>query len=65
MDSWSVLVSVGLLLTLVLSGQPVSGASKSEGVIEDVNVRQLNKLIQEKDYTAIFWCKLPICRNDK
>jgi len=58
MDSKVLVVGLALFMTLVLNGQTASGgSSKSEGVIEDINTRQLNKFIQEKDNTAIFWCK--------
>lgn len=28
-----------------------------EAVIEEVNAKQLEKLLSEKDYVAVFWCK--------
>lgn len=56
MDS-PVAVWLIVLVTFGLAGQGANGASKTEGVIEDINARQLNKIIQEKDNAAIFWCK--------
>ena len=29
-----------------------------EAVIEEVNAKQLEKLLSDKDYVAVFWCKL-------
>lgn len=31
--------------------------SKAEAVIEDVNAKQLERLVEEKDYVAVYWCK--------
>lgn len=28
-----------------------------EAVIEEVNAKQLEKLLTDKDYVAVFWCK--------
>lgn len=28
-----------------------------EAVIEEVNAKQLEKLLADKDYVAVFWCK--------
>lgn len=28
-----------------------------EAVIEEVNAKQLEKLLNDKDYVAVFWCK--------
>lgn len=30
---------------------------KVEAVIEDVNAKQLERLLEEKDYVAVYWCK--------
>lgn len=30
----------------------------SEPIIEDVTAKQLEKVLNEKDYVAVFWCKL-------
>lgn len=30
---------------------------KVEAVIEDVNAKQLERLLDEKDYVAVYWCK--------
>ena len=34
---------------------------KVEAVIEDVNAKQLERLLDEKDYVAVYWCK---CSNN-
>lgn len=36
---------------------PSSKHSAVEPVIEDVNAKQLEKVLNEKDYVAVFWCK--------
>jgi hypothetical protein len=36
----------------------VAAKSKEESaIIEDVNAKILERLIQEEDYVAVFWCK--------
>ena len=34
-----------------------SSTKHSEPVIEDVTAKQLEKVLNEKDYVAVFWCK--------
>ena len=34
-----------------------SGAPIPEAVIEEVNAKQLEKILADKDYVAVFWCK--------
>ena len=50
-----------LVLAAVLwSGLVDSVAAKSKeeaAIIEDVNAKILERLIQEEDYVAVFWCK--------
>ena len=47
-----------LLCLLVLFVAPTFGRKReAEAVIEDVNAKQLAKLINEKDYVAVYWCK--------
>lgn len=36
---------------------PTSTPVIPEAVIEEVNAKQLDKLLAEKDYVAVFWCK--------
>ena len=33
---------------------------KAEAVIEDVNAKQLERLLNDEDYVAVFWCKYSI-----
>lgn len=35
-----------------------SPSKHSEPIIEDVTAKQLEKVLNEKDYVAVFWCKL-------
>lgn len=32
-------------------------AKEAESVIEEVNAKQLERVLNEKDYVAVFWCK--------
>lgn len=38
---------------------------KVEAVIEDVNAKQLERLLEEKDYVAVFWCKKQIGKTNQ
>lgn len=57
------LVAFVVVLGTLLSSQgqgvlAVKGkATAGQGVIEEVNGRQLTKLLQDKDYVAVFWCE--------
>ncbi|KAI9560775.1 hypothetical protein GHT06_011727 [Daphnia sinensis] len=39
----------------VKSGSPENEQEKVEAVIEDVNAKQLERLLDEKDYVAVYW----------
>ncbi len=39
-------------------GEEESDDAKVEAVIEDVNAKQLERLLEEKDYVAVYWCKI-------
>lgn len=40
------------------NGQPPGGKPpKEESVIEEVSAKQLERVLLEKDYVAVFWCK--------
>lgn len=41
----------------VKSSSPENEQEKVEAVIEDVNAKQLERLLDEKDYVAVYWCK--------
>ena len=61
-------IVTGLPLLLVLLAPAASGAdagpkdpptkdAKPQGdFIEDVNAKQLERMLDEKDYVAVFWC---------
>lgn len=36
-----------------------AGPHSQEPIIEEVTAKQLEKLLREKDYVAVFWCKYP------
>lgn len=40
-----------------------AAAVEPEAVIEEVNAKQLEKLLSDKDYVAVFWCKWKGLRN--
>ncbi len=53
-----VILALLLLCNAAAYAQPDSKIEeKHEPLIEDVNARQLEKLISEEDYVAVFWCK--------
>lgn len=55
-----VVVCLVLLLNplVLFDSSGVSAASKKDDVIEDVkDGKELQKLIEEKDYVAVLWCK--------
>lgn len=53
LPAWAWLV-VGCLTVLAL---PAHAANPKADVIEDVNAKQLENLVAESDYVAVFWCK--------
>lgn len=40
-------------------GSQPAAPPEPEAVIEEVNAKQLEKLLADKDYVAVFWCKFP------
>lgn len=48
-----------LLVTLATTTATTSkrAPSAQEPVIEEVTAKQLERVLQEKDYVAVFWCK--------
>uniref|UniRef100_A0A1B0DR25 Uncharacterized protein n=1 Tax=Phlebotomus papatasi TaxID=29031 RepID=A0A1B0DR25_PHLPP len=72
-SKWSSISLVCFLLAFTAFPGCVSGAkSKSGGdapkvqapvdpVIEEVTAKQLERILQEKDYVAVYWCKCVIC----
>lgn len=53
--AWAWLVVGGLAL---LASQAHAAGPKD--VIEDVNSKQLDGLVEDSDYVAVFWCKCPM-----
>jgi hypothetical protein len=53
--SWNALAYVDAAKAGVVSDE--AGEEKREAFIEDVNAKQLERLIAEEDYVAVFWCK--------
>lgn len=63
-----------ILVLFAFSGALVDGAKKSGGaatapskapvsaedtsIIEEVTTKQLERLLHDKDYVAVYWCKL-------
>lgn len=65
---WLLCISLALIC---LAGQTEGGAKKAaapapaapivhEPVIEEVTQKQLERLLQDKDYVAVYWCKWPL-----
>lgn len=46
-----------LLVTLATATTSKRAPSAQEPVIEEVTAKQLERVLQEKDYVAVFWCK--------
>lgn len=42
-----------------------TAASDHEPVIEEVTQKQLERILQEKDYVAVYWCKCRRCDKRK
>ena len=36
-----------------------SSVKEVESIIEDVSAKQLERVLNEKDFVAVFWCKWP------
>lgn len=66
---WITLVIVTLSATDVVSaakrpeatGGGAAGKVKDEAVIEEVTAKQLERVLNEKDFVAVFWCKCSTC----
>lgn len=39
-------------------GSPVAPPAEPEPTIEEVSAKQLEKILADKDYVAVYWCKL-------
>jgi hypothetical protein len=39
------------------TGGGAAGKVKEESVIEEVTAKQLERVLNEKDFVAVFWCK--------
>lgn len=46
-------------ILFALASCPVSAKkpSSAEAVIEEVNQKQLERILADKDYVAVYWCK--------
>jgi hypothetical protein len=42
-------------------GGGTAGKVKDESVIEEVTAKQLERVLNEKDFVAVFWCKCSTC----
>lgn len=60
---WFVCLLLVAAFNLASSAEKNKGAAgsgeeqKVEAVIEDVNAKQFERLLEEKDYVAVYWCK--------
>lgn len=48
-----------LLVALATAKRAPTPATTQEPVIEEVTAKQLERVLAEKDYVAVFWCKYP------
>lgn len=46
-----------ILFALASSSVSAKKASSAEAVIEEVNQKQLERILADKDYVAVYWCK--------
>ena len=46
-----------LLLLLLAVSAPSEAKKKEEAVIEEVGAKQLEQLVEQHDYVAVFWCE--------
>lgn len=46
-----------LLLVATLATAKRAPPAEQEPVIEEVTAKQLERVLAEKDYVAVFWCK--------
>lgn len=51
------LAFVSLPVTVECSKKASGPAETHEPVIEEVTQKQLERILQEKDYVAVYWCK--------
>ncbi len=66
--SWWTIMCLAVVVVSAEKAKPAAGSKKAggeeesddakvEAVIEDVNAKQLERLLEEKDYVAVYWCK--------
>lgn len=41
---------------------PPAPSTEHEAVIEEVNQKQLERILQDKDYVAVYWCKFAVTK---
>ena len=46
-----------LLLLLLTAAAPSAAKKKEEAVIEEVGAKQLEQLVEQHDYVAVYWCE--------
>lgn len=46
-----------LLVALVTAKRAPTPPTTQEPIIEEVTAKQLERVLAEKDYVAVFWCK--------
>lgn len=58
---WFFLIVCVLLMCVdpcsYVSATTKQAPAEPEAIIEEVNAKQLEKLLEGKDYVAVFWCK--------
>ncbi|KAJ8921401.1 hypothetical protein NQ315_003017 [Exocentrus adspersus] len=56
-----------LLVALATAKRAPQPTQHQESVIEEVTAKQLERILADKDYVAVYWCKYPkdaICGYD-
>lgn len=62
MARWLQALAVVLLLAAAASARKSPAPSKHEPQIEEVTAKQLERVLEDKDFVAVYWCKWPLAR---
>lgn len=59
-----------LALDVTSAAKKAADAAQTSAVIEEVTTKQLERILNEKDFVAVYWCKcvlfdMKIKRNEK
>lgn len=51
------LILLTLQLNVATAAKKVADAATPSAVIEEVTTKQLERILNEKDFVAVYWCK--------